>query len=260
MLAWTGNQVSVGGKILCSVALVARRKAELIRSGWKLSLKLSQVSLMTESWIFALCACYTWNLIKLYGMMKLGLVCLFLFWFCFKQSSQGLLWLSNPLFPSKGCWELPVIYKTGMTVSLGEMISNSINISNQVLVLKFYEVIEIVGMFLQEAGQWGARQLTWGAVLLALGLKPGCSLELFETMAVVSWGDTYLPVGANVSRSKRTENLGSVSSPPIDLPVDLRQVPSFLLCLTQFSSSGKGLWWVTAASGRLTQGERVLQF
>lgn len=132
---------------------------------------------MTEYWIFALCACYTWNLIKLYGMMKLGLVCLFLFCFCFKQSSQGLLWLSNPLFPSKGCWELPVIYKTGMTVSLGEMISNSINISNQVLVLKFYEVIEIVGMFLQEAGQWGARQLTWVAVLLALGLKPGCSLE-----------------------------------------------------------------------------------
>jgi len=48
---------------------------------------------------------------------------------------------------------LPVMYKTGMTVSLGEMISNSINISKQVFVLQFYEVTEILGLFLREAGQ-----------------------------------------------------------------------------------------------------------
>lgn len=50
-------------------------------------------------------------------------------------------------FPSKGHGELPVIYKTAMTVNLGEMISSIINISYQVWVLKFYEVIEVLGMF-----------------------------------------------------------------------------------------------------------------
>lgn len=56
---------------------------------------------------------------------------------------------------------MPVIYKTAMTVNLGEMISSIINISYQVWVLKFYEVIEVLGMFFYkrlEGEQQGSSQ------------------------------------------------------------------------------------------------------
>lgn len=52
------------------------------------------------------------------------------------------------------------MYKPGLTGRLGEMISNRINISNQVWVLKVYEVIEILGVFFHEE-QGSSHGLLW---------------------------------------------------------------------------------------------------
>lgn len=82
-----------------------------------------------------------------------------------------------------------------------------------------------------------SRAAPWGAVVLPLGLKLGARRRLVYR----------LPGGANMSESKRMENLDSPSSTPVDLLVDLGQIPSFFLCPTQF---GHWLFWKGSSVGR----------
>lgn len=109
-----------------------------------------------------------------------------------------------------------------MTVNLGEMISSIINISYQVWVLKFYEVIEILGMFLQETGERAVGQLA-GVAALCAACGAGRWLELSEALGVAPSGDVCLPAGADMSRSMRLESLGAVSGTLSDLLVGLEK-------------------------------------